>query len=244
MVLLHGTPTAIEDFEPLAAALASRHRVLIPHMPGYGRSPFDPAPYPLDNVIARLEQCLIDAGISQAAFVAVSGGAYKAAAIALRGRVRVSRLALLAPVVGLDPDAAQMFRAVAAATRSGAFDPRPTWLDRMASPGLAARNPGAAGRVMAWLDAAPLSVICGELAAVADAPDLRARLRELACPVLVCAGTADGAVPVAWSEDVARRAPRATFERIDGAGHALLIEAPDRVTGLLDDFLSRASAAA
>lgn len=242
VVLLHGTPTAVEDFEPLAATLARRHRVLVPHLPGYGRTPMDRPPYSLEAVIARLENSLIAGGVAEAAFVALSGGAYKAAAIALRGHVRVSCLALLAPVVGLDPGAAQAYRDVAAATRSGAFDPRPSWLDRMGGPGLAARDPDAARRVMAWLDAAPLSVVCDELVATADAADLRPRLRELGCAVLVCAGTDDGAVPLAWSEEVARRSPRGTLERIEGAGHALLIEAPDRLTGLLDGFLSRASA--
>ena len=71
----------------------------------------------------------------------------------------------------------------------------------------------------------------------------RPRLRELTCPVLVCAGTADRAIPLAWSEDVARRSPHGTLEGIDGAGHALLLEAGDRTTALLDDFLSRPSIA-
>ena len=243
VVLLHGTPSAPEDFEPLVAMLARDHRVLVPHLPGYGRTPPDSGPYSIDAVVARLERSLADAGVVRADFVAFSGGAYKAVAVALGGRVVVPRLVLFAPVVGFDPEVAQSYRDVAAAARSGAFDARPSWLGRMAAPGFASRDPAGAARVMGWLDAVPLSVLCDELVAAADAVDLRPRLGELACPVLVCAGTADNAVPIAWAEDVARSCRHGVLERIEGAGHALLVEAPERMAHLTADFLARPAVA-
>jgi pimeloyl-ACP methyl ester carboxylesterase len=238
VVLLHGMPSAPEDFEALVGLLARDHRVLVPHLPGYGQTPPDREPCSLDVLVGRLERRLLDAGVVRADFVAFSGGAYKAVAIALRGRVAVSRLVLFAPVVGLDGDAAQGYRDIAVAVRSGAFDARPSWLDRMASPGFSRRDPAGAARVLAWLDAAPLSVVCDELVATADAADLRPRLGELACRVLVCAGTADNAVPMAWAEDVARQCPHGVIERIEAVGHALLLEAPDRVARLTAAFLA------
>jgi pimeloyl-ACP methyl ester carboxylesterase len=176
--------------------------------------------------------------VTQAHFVAFSGGAHKAVAVALGCRVAVSRLVLFAPVVGLDPEAAQGYRTLAAAARAGAFDPRPSWLDRMASPAFAARDPRGAARVLAWLDAAPLSVICDELDALADAPDLRPRLHEISCPALVFTGTADRAVPTPSVEAIAHALPQGRLERIEGAGHALLLEVPEKVTELVRDFLA------
>ncbi|HZL21323.1 MAG TPA: alpha/beta fold hydrolase [Polyangia bacterium] len=238
VVLLHGMPSEPEDFDPLVATLTRSHRVLVPHLPGYGRTPPDPESRSVDDVIARLERWLIDAGIARADLVAFSAGAYKAVATALRARVAVSRLILFAPVVGLDPEVAQGYRDLAAAVRSGAFDARPSWLDRMASPGLAVRDPQTAARVLAWLQAASPSVLCDELDAMADAEDLRPRLRDLACRVLVCAGTADSAVPIAWARDVARGCHHGTLELVEGAGHALLLESPDQVVRLTADFLA------
>ena len=69
----------------------------------------------------------------------------------------------------------------------------------MTSPGFAERDPEGARRVLAWLDAASIEVVCGELVALADAEDLRPRLGELACPTLVCSGTSDQAAPPAGS---------------------------------------------
>jgi pimeloyl-ACP methyl ester carboxylesterase len=244
VVLLHGTPSAPEDFAPLVDILARDRRVLVPHAPGYGRTPRDLAPDSLADVVARLEETLLRVGVSETDFVAFSGGAYKAVAVALRGRVglKLGRLALLSPVLGLDPPVAQAYRDLAAAARAGSFDPRPTWLDRMTAPGFATRDPAGAARVLAWLDAVPLSVLCDELVAMADAPDLRPRVAELACPLLVCAGTADHAVPPAWSRAVAASSPRGRFVSIEGAGHALLVEAPTPTLRVLGDFLGRVNA--
>jgi pimeloyl-ACP methyl ester carboxylesterase len=242
VVLLHGTPSSPDDFDPLVAALAESHRVLVPHFPGYGRTPSDAEPSSLAALVARLEGDLIEAGVLQADFVAFCGGAYKAVAIALRGRVTVSRLVLLAPVVGLDEEVAQGYRNMASAGRTGAFDPRPSWLDRMASPAFAERNPRGAAGVLAWLDAAPIFVICDDLQALADAPDLRPRLREITCPALVFTGTADRAVPTPWVEAVAHALPQGRLERIEGAGHALLLESPEKLAELVRDFLAAPSA--
>jgi len=237
VVLLHGSPSSPDDFAPLVDKLARRRKVLVPHLPGYGRSASVPQPYSLDEVITGVEERLLRDGVSRAAFLAFSGGAYKAVAIALRGRITVPRMILFAPVIGLDAATAQGYRDLVTAARAGAYDPRPSWLERMASPGFSARDPEGAARVLAWLDAAPRAVIYDELVAVADAPDLRPRLAELGCPILVCAGQNDQAVPARSSEQIAGLAKRGTFRSLAGAGHAVLIERPPEAFGLVETFL-------
>lgn len=240
VVLLHGTPSSPEDFRPLVDTLARNHRVLVPHLPGYGRTPPHPGSYSLPAVIARLEDAITRSGVSEAAFVGFSGGAYKAVAMALGGRLTVTGLLLMSPVLGLDAPVAQAYREMANAARARAFDPRPTWLDRMASPGLATRNGAVADRILSWLDAAPLSVLCDELVALANAPDLRPRVRELACPLLVCSGADDTAVPPSWSRAVAESLTRGRFHSVEGAGHALFVEAPRETLRVIAEFLEAA----
>jgi pimeloyl-ACP methyl ester carboxylesterase len=238
VVLFHGTPSSVDDFGPLAAVLARCHRVLVPHMHGYGRTASGRRPYSLEKAIAEIETRLLDDGVRQAAFVAFSGGAYKAAAIALRGRIAVSRMVLFAPVLGLDAEVAQGQKAMVEAVRNGTYDPRGSWLQRMAGPGFEARDPAGAARVRGWLDAVSTSLICEELVAIADAPDLRPRLVELQGRVLICTGDADQAVPPAASEALARTAAHGEFRSVAGAGHALLIERPDEVIQMVHGFLA------
>ena len=237
LVLLHGMPTAPSDFAQLAETMSRQCRVLVPHLPGYERTAIPAGDFSLEGSIRALEDQLMAEGCTKADILAVSGGAYRAVAIALRRRIEVRKVVLLAPVLGLEPAEAEGMRGAALATRSGRWDPRSTWLDRMASPGFPVRNPKGAGQVLAWLDAAPLGLICDELVAIADAPDLRPRLAELACPLLVCAGTEDRAVPFGMSQAIADLAPRGEFKGISGAGHALLIEEPRQTVEAIASFL-------
>jgi 3-oxoadipate enol-lactonase len=230
-------PSSPSDFAPLVEVLSPHRRVLIPHFPGYGQTPADAQPVAIEVTVARLERQLIELGVSELSCVAFSAGAYKAAALALRERLIFDKITLLAPVVGLEPEVAQGYRDVAAATLTGMYDPRPTWLARMTSPGFAARDPEGAARVLAWLDAVPLAVLCAELIATAAAPDLRPLLGKLHQPTLVCSGTLDAAVPSPSAEDIARRLPRGNFRSVDGAGHALLVEAPLQTITFITDFV-------
>jgi pimeloyl-ACP methyl ester carboxylesterase len=239
LVLLHGVPTAPSDFTPLAEMMSGKYRVLVPHLPGYERTAIPAGDYSLEGSIRELEDQLMAEGCAKADFLAVSGGAYRAVAIALRRRIEVRRIVLLAPVLGLEPAEAEGMRKAALAARSGRWDPRTTWLDRMASPGFPARNAKGAGQVLAWLDAAPLRLICDELIAIADAPDLRPRLAELSCPLLVCAGNEDRAVPFGMSQAVANLAPRGQFSGISGAGHALLVEEPRKTIEAIASFFAQ-----
>jgi pimeloyl-ACP methyl ester carboxylesterase len=232
-------PTAPSDFAPLAQTMSSKCRVLVPHLPGYERTAIPAGDFSLESSIRELEDRLMAEGCANVDILAVSGGAYRAVAIALRRRIEVRKMVLLAPVLGLEPAEAEGMRGAALATRSGRWDPRSTWLDRMASPGFPVRNPKGAGQVLAWLDAAPLGLICDELVAIADAPDLRPRLAELACPLLVCAGTEDRAVPFGMSQAIADLAPRGQFKGISGAGHALLIEEPRQTVEAIASFLAQ-----
>jgi 3-oxoadipate enol-lactonase len=237
VVLLHGAPSSPDDFIPLVERLARRGKIFVPHMPGYGRSGPAARPYVLEQVIADLEDRLVHLGVSRAVVLAFSAGAYKAVSIALRRRIAISRMVLCAPVIGLDASVAQGYREMLAGVQAGTFDPRASWLDRMASPGFKTRDPAGAARVLAWLDAAPDAVISDELLALADAPDLRPRLSELTFPILIGTGAEDNAVPAAWSEEIARLAPDGRFHRVSGAGHAVLIERPEEAIRMVERFL-------
>ena len=64
------------------------------------------------------------------------------------------------------------------------------------------------------------------------------RLGRLTMPVQVQHGTADRVIPVHAGRNLARRIPRAVFEPIDGAGHALGIEYPAEIARRALAFLA------
>lgn len=66
-------------------------------------------------------------------------------------------------------------------------------------------------------------------------------LEELAdtdVPILVIAGAQDHAYPLPKSEQIAATAPQARLEVIDGVGHSVLLEDPERANELLREHLA------
>lgn len=67
--------------------------------------------------------------------------------------------------------------------------------------------------------------------------DLRPRLHEIQCPVLIIQGSKDAGVPPHQSHAAADAIPNARYELIEGAGHWSNRERPELVNGLITDFL-------
>jgi pimeloyl-ACP methyl ester carboxylesterase len=226
VLLLHGCPTTTRGFEPLVRHLSASRRVLVPDLPGYGASPPVSEPYDLDHVQEILERELANRGVDEVAVIGHSAGAYRAFALALSGRVRVTHVVSLAGVAGFDPDVRAGFKELARVVREG-VDLTSMWLGRMAGPGFSESHPADVGDVMAWLDAAPRSVVAAELEAFAEAADLRPRLFALTMPVLARVGDLDQAAPVACSQAIVDNVPGATLQIVAGRGHALFYEDSD-----------------
>ncbi|MGX1499924.1 pimeloyl-ACP methyl ester carboxylesterase [Labrenzia sp. MBR-25] len=69
--------------------------------------------------------------------------------------------------------------------------------------------------------------------------DARPRLGEIACPTLVLVGEGDRLTPVEISQEIHSHIPRSELAVIEGCGHLSTLEAPEKVTAVLRDFLNR-----
>jgi pimeloyl-ACP methyl ester carboxylesterase len=68
--------------------------------------------------------------------------------------------------------------------------------------------------------------------------DERPALARVRVPTLVLAGALDRLCPVDRHEEMAALVPGARLEVLDGVGHLLPLEAPDRVAAALDAWLA------
>jgi pimeloyl-ACP methyl ester carboxylesterase len=82
------------------------------------------------------------------------------------------------------------------------------------------------------------SVLAGDFQAC-DRFDLSGRLEEVQVPTLVLVGNEDKMTPERFSEELAADIPGAALEVIQGAGHMLPLEQPDRTAQVVRDFLAR-----
>ncbi len=69
--------------------------------------------------------------------------------------------------------------------------------------------------------------------------DASSRLNVLACPTLVLTGQEDILFPAEFSEQLVRGIRGAQLTVLEGTGHGLLIESPDKVANAMLDFLSQ-----
>lgn len=229
VLLLHGTPSPATDWQPVAEALAREFRILIPDLPGYGRSPAL-AETTVESVGDALAEMLRERDIEELhAVVGFSAGAYRAFDLVLRRRVPVKVVIALAGMVTFDDETRAARRQFA-----DMLEADPQFLDSdtaraalretMLSPAWRAEHPEDDRRVLAWLHLASRAALVAELRALAEARDLRPELGHLAARVYARVGELDRSAPVTSSEDIVRNVPNGEIEVVAGCGHALLLE--------------------
>jgi pimeloyl-ACP methyl ester carboxylesterase len=229
VMLVHGAPSSTADFDALVAALAADHRVLVPHLPGYGRSPRLDGAYSFARVHELIEAGVVARGIRALAIVGFSSGGHHALALACRRRIDVARVVSLAGFAAMTPadrDGLRGFAAMLSAPGAdlASADMRAIARQRFLAPRFA-DDAVALARVDAWLEATTAPVLADELLAEAEA-DVRPQLVELAIPVVARVGELDAAVPPSYSEEIVATCPGARLELVRGHGHALLVEQP------------------
>lgn len=79
----------------------------------------------------------------------------------------------------------------------------------------------------------------GQLADAFLELDCTARLKDIRCPTMIVAAELDIIKPPRFSEIIRREIRHAEFHVIPGAGHAVVVEDPQALNRLLDDFLRR-----
>lgn len=240
ILALHGAPSAPTDFEPLVERLQTTRRVLLPDMPGYGKSPFVPN-LSIPRSVELIDEELISRGIKEVSVIGFSLGAWRALLLALDGKTKVNAIIALGGVAGLDPEHAVMMLDFAKTLRGSVSLRHPQMEEvmtaRMLSPESARNNPAAVAAASGWLDWPNPESLADELEQMAVAMPCYDRLHALRIPVLARVGALDVATPVNLSQRIADAIPGAKLEIVEGKGHALLLEDTEATVASVMSFL-------
>ncbi|MFE9694406.1 alpha/beta fold hydrolase [Micromonospora sp. NPDC005806] len=243
VVLVHAGIADRRMWRGQLTALATRHRVIVPDLRGYGDSELPPAPFAHhDDVIGLLDAL----GVERAALVGCSFGGRVAVDTALAYPERISALALFgAPVSGNEwsEETEQLWEELVgdvdpadfAATAAGEvrfWVVGPTRKPEDVDPELIRFAEEMDRRALA-AEQALSAVEVGEL----DPPAID-RLSELRMPVLVGAGADDLADIRRLADRIAAEAPHGVrLPDVPDTAHLLPLEKPEPVNAALLDFL-------
>ena len=255
VVLLHGFPQTGACWRAVAGRLAKRYRVIVPDLPGFGRSDAPPR-YEAEAVAGVLATFLDELGASPATIVGHDWGGSLAFALALAHPERVSRLVIVnAPFRKLDlrrgfhflafnipfvpelafriaGDRLVTFMLRAGAARKDVFDAETTRPYREAF-----ADPANVRSALAYYRTITRKIIARRLRPGRRGSASRTP-RRIEAPTLLVWGMRDPALPESILAGIERDIPHATAVRLPDCGHFVPEECPDGTAGAIESFLT------
>jgi pimeloyl-ACP methyl ester carboxylesterase len=212
------------------ALLAEKLRVISVDYRGSGRSSADPA-WVSTRGLARDGLALLDhLGVRRAHAFGVSLGGMTATWLGILAPSRIAKLCIAsAPARGLSLTRAGFRRdlAMAACFLRRGEDVEAALVDRIFSGAFRAAQPEEARRIQDLVRAEPASRVALLKHALAGVlHDAHRQLRSIQAPTLVLAGANDTLLGTEAPRALAAAIPKATFEIIADAGHAVALEQP------------------
>jgi pimeloyl-ACP methyl ester carboxylesterase len=239
LVLLHPFPVTHEFWMPVAEALATRYRVVLPDLRGHGDSGIGEGPATMEKHAADIARVMDDAEVGPASLIGVSIGGYALFEFWRKHRGRVAALGLCNTKAQADgPEA-----------RAGRLQAANDVLDRGTEPFFESLIPrvlakttrevrpdlvDGAMRMMRKLSAEDVAQLQRGMAA---RPDSVETLKTINVPTLLVTGEEDGMTGVNEAELMRRHIPGSQLRVIPKAGHYSAWEQPEETTKLLRQFL-------
>ncbi|MCX5514408.1 3-oxoadipate enol-lactonase [Kaistia algarum] len=239
VLLLNSLGTELRMWDGVADALAGPFRVIRFDKPGHGLSEAAERPYSIRQLAAYALSVLDAFGVERAHVVGLSIGGQIAMALADAYPRRIDRLVLSNTAARIGSPQMWSDR-IGALERGGIASIADPILERWFSARWRRDHPEELAGWRAMLTRCDLAGYLGCCEALAGA-DLTAACTAIRQPVLVIAGSEDGATPPALVQSTAALIPQAAFVCIEGAGHLPCIEQPDAYLRLLRGFLGAPS---
>jgi pimeloyl-ACP methyl ester carboxylesterase len=229
IVLIHGAGGTHLVWPPQIRRLAG-YRVYAIDLPGHGRSA-GPGQRDILSYARHVMDWLVEIGLCQVALLGHSMGSAIAMRIALDHPDTVLGLGLLGSAANLrvnprllgaasGPDT--FLEAVEKVTAWSYSEETPSWIPALAARRMAETRP---------------DVLYADFLAC-DRFDITDRLSELSQPALVLCGEQDRMTTQRGAQFLAEHLPAGRLEIIPHAGHMLMIEQPQAVADVLQNFLS------
>lgn len=244
VVLLHGFGEDGKAWDELLPYLRGPYRLLIPDIPGSGRSPFhlDRSTIPSIDALADLLMALLSSENTRREKVILAGhsmGGYLALSMAARFPDTIDGLALVHSTAYADSEEKKANR-----TKSMAFiqEHGSKKYLRQSIPGLFGQyfKETYPVKFQNWVDhyaaAFPVEILEHYLTAMRDRPDRTALIKQWKTPIAFVIGEEDQAVSLQQSLQLTQMAHKPVICQMEKIGHMGMTEAPGSVGPFLNEY--------
>ncbi|MCS7238329.1 MAG: alpha/beta hydrolase [Thermoguttaceae bacterium] len=241
VLFVHGFPLDHSMWQNQIRALADKCRVLAPDLPGFGASsPITAEVMRMEDFADTLAGFLDAVGVNEPiVYCGLSMGGYIAWQFWRRYPSRLRALILCDTRAGADPPEVADQRRVNA---NRVLNEGPDFfvdmmIPRLFAPAQVAQNSPLVQEMREVMRKTPRQSIAAALRGMAERPDARPWLGEIALPTLVLVGQEDALSTPAEMETIAAAIRGSQFTLIPGAGHLAPLENPQAVNAALGQFL-------
>ena len=239
VVLLHPFPCDREFWNPIAAALESRYRLILPDLRGHGDSEIGEGPALMSKHAGDISRVLDATGIGKAAFIGCSIGGYILFEFWRRFRERVTALALCdtRPQPDTAEARANRLKAAAAVLEQGTEPFIESMVPKLMGRTTVATRPDLVDGARAMMRKMSAEDISQVQQGMAERPDSVADLKTINVPTLIAIGEEDVLSTVADGELMRQNIAGSQLKVIPKAGHYAPWEQPELAGKILRQFL-------
>lgn len=239
VIFSHALATHLGMWEPQAAAVATRYRVLRYDTRGHGGSDAPAGPYTFSQLVEDARALLDGVGVESTHFAGISMGGMIGQWIALTHPERLQSLVLCGTSARTAPEAREIWdERIALAAREGMAPHVEPTIGRWFTPRFVKEHPEVVDPLRAMMrDTDPQGFIgCAAAIKEHDALD---RLSEIKVPTLIIVGEKDPGTPVATAEAIHERIAGSELVVLESASHLSNLEQAEAFNKVLLAFLSR-----
>jgi len=242
LVLLHGYPFDGSIWQGQVDYLSKEAHVIAPDTPGFGQSPDlpgDSKDATMDAYADILAATLKENGQNNIVLVGHSMGGYISFAFLRRHADMLRGLVLVATKAGADTEAGRegRFKQAAAVEEKGAQAVVEAMLPKLFAPATYEEKPELVESIRNTMLQQNRRGIIAALHAMASRPDSTPDLAGISVPVLIISGAEDAVMPAAEADNLHSGIRGSQHVTIEGAGHMLMLEEPDRFNEALSTFV-------
>ncbi len=239
VVLLHPFPVNHEFWSPVAAALGTRYRIVMPDLRGHGDSGIGDGPATMEKHAADIANVMDDAQVGRAPLVGVSIGGYALFEFWRKHRGRVAALGLCNTKAPADNPEARAGRLQAAndVLERGTEPFFESMIQKVLAKNNREMRPDLVDGALRMMRKMSPEDVAQVQRGMAERPDSVETLKTINVPTLLVTGDEDAMTGVNEAELMRRHIPRSELRVIPKAAHYSPWEQPEEAATILRQFL-------